>query len=30
MDRIDVLSTYLPLFPPTLNVTYQELTNQEK
>jgi hypothetical protein len=30
LDRIDVLSTYLPLFPPILNVTYQELTNQEK
>jgi hypothetical protein len=30
MDRIDVLSTNLPLFPPILNVTYQELTNQEK
>jgi hypothetical protein len=30
IDRIDVLSTYLPLFPPILNVTYQELTNQEK
>jgi hypothetical protein len=28
LDRIDVLSTYLPLFPPILNVTYQELTNQ--
>jgi hypothetical protein len=25
-----VLSTYLPLFPPILNVTYQDLTNQEK
>jgi hypothetical protein len=23
LDRIDVLSTYLPLFPPILNVTYQ-------
>jgi hypothetical protein len=30
LDRIDVLSTYLPLFPPILNSTYQELTNQEK
>jgi hypothetical protein len=30
LDRIDVLSTYLPLFPPILNVTYQELTNQER
>jgi hypothetical protein len=30
LDRIDVLSTYLPLFPPILNVNYQELTNQEK
>jgi hypothetical protein len=30
LDRIDVLSTYLPLFPPILNVTYQEHTNQEK
>jgi hypothetical protein len=30
MDHIDVLSTYLPLFPPILNVTYQEHTNQEK
>jgi hypothetical protein len=30
LERIDVLSTYLPLFPPILNVTYQELTNQEK
>jgi hypothetical protein len=30
LDRIYVLSTYLPLFPPILNVTYQELTNQEK
>jgi hypothetical protein len=30
LDRIDVLSTYLPLFPPILNVTYQELKNQEK
>jgi hypothetical protein len=30
MDRIDVLSSYLPLFPPIFNVTYQELTNQEK
>jgi hypothetical protein len=30
LDRIDVLSTYLLLFPPILNVTYQELTNQEK
>jgi hypothetical protein len=30
LDRIDVLSTYLPLFLPILNVTYQELTNQEK
>jgi hypothetical protein len=29
LDRIDVLSTYLPLFPPILNVPYQELTNQE-
>jgi hypothetical protein len=29
LDRIDVLSTYLPLFPPILNVTYQ-VTNQEK
>jgi hypothetical protein len=28
--RIDVLSTCLPLFPPILNVTYQELTSQEK
>jgi hypothetical protein len=30
LNRIDVLSTYLPLFPPILNVTYQEITNQEK
>jgi hypothetical protein len=30
LDQIDVLSSYLPLFPPILNVTYQELTNQEK
>jgi hypothetical protein len=30
LDRIDVLSTYLPLFPPILNGTYQELANQEK
>jgi hypothetical protein len=30
LDRSDVLSTNLPLFPPILNVTYQELTNQEK
>jgi hypothetical protein len=30
LTRIDVLSTYLPWFPPILNVTYQELTNQEK
>jgi hypothetical protein len=30
LDRIDVLSTYLPFFSPVLNVTYQELTNQEK
>jgi hypothetical protein len=30
LDRIDVLSTYLPLFLPILNVTYQEITNQEK
>jgi hypothetical protein len=30
LDRVDVLSTYFPLFPPILNVTYQELTNQEK
>jgi hypothetical protein len=30
LDPIDVLSTNLPLFPPILNVTYQELTNQEK
>jgi hypothetical protein len=30
LDRIDVLSTYLPLFPPIFNVTYQELKNQEK
>jgi hypothetical protein len=30
LDRIDVLSTYLPLFPPILNVTYQDLTTQEK
>jgi hypothetical protein len=30
LDLIDVLSTYLPLFPPILNVTYQDLTNQEK
>jgi hypothetical protein len=30
LDRIDVLSTNLLLFPPILNVTYQELTNQEK
>jgi hypothetical protein len=29
LDRIDVLSTYLPLFRPIFNVTYQELTNQE-
>jgi hypothetical protein len=30
LDRIDVLSTSLPLIPPLLNVTCQELTNQEK
>jgi hypothetical protein len=30
MDRIDLLSTYLPLFPPIFYVTYQELTNQIK
>jgi hypothetical protein len=30
LDHIDVLLTYLPLFPPILNVTYQELTNQGK
>jgi hypothetical protein len=30
LDRIDVLSTYLPLFPPILNVTYQEFTNTKK
>jgi hypothetical protein len=30
MEHIDVLSTYLPSFPPILNVAYQELTNQEK
>jgi hypothetical protein len=30
LGHIDVLSTYLPLFPPLLNVAYQELTNQEK
>jgi hypothetical protein len=30
LDRIDILSTNLPLFPPILNVTYQELTNQGK
>jgi hypothetical protein len=30
LDRIDVLSTCLPLFPPIFNVTYQELKNQEK
>jgi hypothetical protein len=30
LDRIDVLSTYLPLLPLILNVTYQELTNKEK
>jgi hypothetical protein len=30
LDCIDVLSTYLPLFLPILNVAYQELTNQEK
>jgi hypothetical protein len=30
LDRNDVLSTYQPLFPPILNVTYQELPNQEK
>jgi hypothetical protein len=30
LDRIDVLSIYLPLFPLILNVTYKELTNQEK
>jgi hypothetical protein len=30
LDRMDVLSTYLPLFPPIFNVTYQEITNQEK
>jgi hypothetical protein len=30
LDQIDVLSTYLPLFLPILNVTCQELTNQEK
>jgi hypothetical protein len=29
LDRIDVLSTYPPLFLPILNVNYQELTNQE-
>jgi hypothetical protein len=30
LDWIFVLPTYLHLFPPILNVTYQELTNQEK
>jgi hypothetical protein len=30
LDRIDVLSTCLPLFTPILNVPYQELSNQEK
>jgi hypothetical protein len=30
LERVDVLSTYLPLFPPMFSVTYQELTNQEK
>jgi hypothetical protein len=30
LDRIDVLSTYFPFFPPILNVTYQDLANQEK
>jgi hypothetical protein len=30
LHHIDVLSTYLPLFPPILNVAYQELTNEEK
>jgi hypothetical protein len=30
LDRIDILSTYLTLFPLILNVTYQEVTNQEK
>jgi hypothetical protein len=30
LDRIDVLSTYLPLFTPILNMTYQELTNQKE
>jgi hypothetical protein len=30
LDHIDVLSTCLPLFPPILNVIYQDLTNQEK
>jgi CRISPR/Cas system CSM-associated protein Csm4 (group 5 of RAMP superfamily) len=29
LDRIDVLSTYLSIFPPILNVAYQELPNQE-
>jgi hypothetical protein len=29
LDHIDVLSNYLPLFPPILNVIYQELINQE-
>jgi hypothetical protein len=28
MDRIDVSSTYLPLYLPISNVAYQELTNQ--
>jgi hypothetical protein len=30
LDLIDVLSAYLPFFSPILNVTYQELKNQEK
>jgi hypothetical protein len=30
LDRIDVLSTNHPFFPPILNATYQDLTNQEK
>jgi hypothetical protein len=30
LDRIDVLSTCLPLFPPILNVTYQDLTKLKK
>jgi hypothetical protein len=29
LDRINVLLTYLPLFPPILNLTHQELKNQE-